>query len=103
MSETVEKRAGRSAASLYVSLSHCCLFLMGSSPFSQYLTGDYQPLDLGSPLVNFGNLRVAEKPLHFEFLGIAIAAMDLHRFGRGLHRGLGRKQLGDRGFLGVDL
>ena len=103
MSDTVEKRTGRS--------SPACRsfqpFLFGAH--SRVLTGsrapgrDHQPLDFRSAFVNLRDLGVAEKPLDLELLGVAVAAMNLHRLGRGLHRGLSGEQLRHRGFLGARL
>src|SRR5271154_1582465 len=102
MSDTVEKRTGRSLACLEVFLSQLFLSLtVRPSPVFEHAARDYQALNLRRPFVNLGNLGVAEKALDLELLRIAVAAVNLHRFGRGFHRGLGCEQLGHRGFLGA--
>src|SRR5206468_9283318 len=44
----------------------------------QDLLGDHQPLNLRGALVDLGDLRVAEQPLHSVLVDVAVAAVDLH-------------------------
>src|SRR5436190_2534994 len=55
---------------------------------------DHQPLDLRSALVDLEQLRVTHQLLDRVLLDVAVAAEDLDRVGRHLHRGVGGKALG---------
>src|SRR5439155_8185063 len=55
---------------------------------SQHGARDHELLDLRGPLVDLGDLRVAEGALHLVLLHEAVAAVDLNRVRGYLHRGL---------------
>ena len=61
------------------------------------LAGDDQALHLVGALADAGERRVAIEPLDVVFLGIAVGAMDAHRFGAVLQRRLGGEVLGHAG------
>src|SRR4029453_3068448 len=52
----------------------------------EYFFGDHEPLDLRGPLVDLEQLRAAHQLLDGVLLHVAVAAEDLHRVGRHLHR-----------------
>src|SRR5947207_4293725 len=54
---------------------------------------DHEPLDLGGALVDLEQLRVAHQLLDRVLLDVAVAAEDLDRVGRDLHRGVGGEAL----------
>src|SRR5689334_2400516 len=57
------------------------------------LPRDHDPLDLARPLVDLGDLRLAEEALDRVLLHVAVAAEDLHRLVGDVHRRLAREQL----------
>src|SRR5579859_1376749 len=59
-------------------------------------TRDDKPLDLGRALPDLVDLRVPEPFLDRVLLDVAVAAEDLDRVGRDLHRDVGREALGHR-------
>src|SRR5438105_39494 len=65
----------------------------------QHLAGDHEPLDLVRALVDLRDLGVAHHPLDGVLLDVAVAAEDLHRVGRHLHRDVRAEQLCHRGDL----
>src|SRR3954465_14148389 len=62
------------------------------------LAGDYDALQLVGALADDEERRIAVEALDGELLGIAVAAMDAHRFEADIHRRLGGEQLGHAGF-----
>src|SRR3954465_11711308 len=64
-----------------------------------HLARDHEPLDLVRALVDLRDLRVAHHPLDGILLDVAVAAEDLHRVGRDLHRHVGAVELRHRGDL----
>src|SRR5208282_5250966 len=69
-----------------------------SSTIAEHVIRDHDSLNLGSALVDFRDLGVAEIALDLELFGVAVTAVNLDRFGRGLHRRLRREQLRHSGF-----
>src|SRR5215210_1138372 len=63
----------------------------------KYLPRDDEPLDLRGPLVDLEQLGVAHELLDRVLLHVAVAAEDLHRVGRDLHRRLGGEALREGG------
>src|SRR5581483_12353216 len=60
----------------------------GHSPEIEQRPSDHEPLDLGGPLVDLGDLRVAEEPFHRIVLDVPVAAVDLDGVGGDAHRAL---------------
>src|SRR5204862_2895647 len=60
---------------------------------------DHDALDLVGALVDLRDLRVAHHALDRVFLDVAVAAEDLDRVGRDLHRDVGAVELRHRGDL----
>ena len=60
------------------------------------LLGDHEALDLGGALVDLEELRVAHQLLDRVLLHVAVAAEDLDRVGRHLHRRVGGEALRER-------
>src|SRR5687767_11308354 len=63
----------------------------------EYFLGDDEPLDLRRALVDLEELRVPHQLLDRVLLHVAVAAEDLDRVGRHLHRGVRREPLRERG------
>src|SRR5436309_9978434 len=62
----------------------------------EYFLRDHEPLDLTGALVDLEQLGVAHQLLDRVLLDVAVAAEDLHRVGRHLHRGVGGEALRER-------
>src|SRR4051794_13120029 len=76
---------------------HCLLWALS---VTQQRGGYHQPLDLAGPLVDLGDLRVAEVALDREVGEVAVAAEDLHRLLGGPVGHLGGEHLGHGGVGG---
>src|SRR6266567_3869446 len=62
-----------------------------SIPREKDLFRYYEALNLTGPFVNLKQLRVAHQLLDRVLLDVPVAAEDLHRVGRDLHRRVGRE------------
>src|SRR3954454_15360348 len=65
----------------------------GSVPRKEDFPGNHEALDLGRSLVDLEELRVAHQLLDGVLLHVPVAAEDLDRVGRDLHRGVGCEPL----------
>src|SRR6476620_7307293 len=63
---------------------------------AQHLSGDHETLDLLGSLIDLRDLRVAHEALDRVLLDVAVAAEDLHRLGRAVHRDVAALELRHR-------